>query len=347
VTTAQHCGNCGTALTPGAPFCPNCGTRVEAAAPLQPPVYATPTYPVRAQHSTTFYLAVGAVIAVVGVVAALMLLGGGGGSGSSASQASTNKNPSSGGQPQTGTTPVATATPRPVNTPAPVASPTPVRLAFDLTRADVQTVQVLNGAARIRGPGAEQTRNTDRTNLIVFSSNFDSGSRPECAPVAQHAKDLATGRKGGAFTTFYRRDQGPGAGVAGNTAGVGVYGENASAEVHVYETAAQVTANLERVRAMIARQDFLNCEKVQATSPYTVVPSTIPAGPGGLTYAHDESYNTTRGRVSYRVEEYAWQVDNLLVRVTFTGAPGTFITAGRVQDNLGAISEAIRTVSGR
>jgi hypothetical protein len=206
---------------------------------------------------------------------------------------------------------------------------------------------VLNGAARIRGPGAEGPFRSDKTNLIVFSSNFDSGARPECAAVTQHAKDLQTGRKGGALTTFYKRDQGPGAGFAGNTAGVGVYLENTSAEVHVYETAAQVTANIERARAMIQRQDFLTCERAQSTSPYTIVPTTLPAGPGGLTYGHDESYNTSRGRVTYRIEEYVWQVDNLLIRVTFTGAPGTFITAGRVQDNLSAISDAVKTVSGR
>lgn len=337
MTAVRHCGNCGSPLTPGAPFCPDCGTRVEEA--------AAPPRPARAARSSTFYLAIGAGITVLGVVAALLILGGGGSSsGGQGVQASAKATPGSGGQPQTGTTPLAT---RPATTPTPVPSPTPVRPAFDPARADQQTLQVLNGAARIRGPGAEPVRASDRANLIVFSANFDAGSRPECAPVAQHVKDLATGRKGGAFTTFYKRDQGPGAGVAGNASGVGVYVENASAEVHVYETAAQVTANLNRVRAMIGRQDFFNCERALSANPYTVVATTIPAGPGGVTYAHDESYNTARGRVTYRVEEYAWQVDNLLIRVTFTGAPGTFITAARVQDNLNAISEGVRAVSGR
>ena len=119
------------------------------------------------------------------------------------------------------------------------------------------------------------------------------------------------------------------------------------AQVHVYDSADQVKASIDTTRNLIANGELVACQRAVATVvSRSAVPPLIPAGGGGFAWAQDESVQSSAGRVDTHKEEYAWQFDNLLIRVEFQGRPG-YVIADRVRDGLQAISDAAKQVSGR
>ena len=333
---AVFCEVCGSANEAGVLFCVNCGARLRA--PVGAPAAAVPAR----RASQASYLLVGAAIVIVALGAFVLLAGGGGTSSAPPRQAITGGTPT---VTTPGTPPATLPAALPTST-QPAPTPTPIPPAFDAARATQLTLAVLNGASRLRGTGAEGPTSTTSVpvNLGVNTESYRGSSRPECANVVRMVNSLQTGRKGSAQTAFYRREVGPGGTAPSPLTTVGVVVEGVFAQVHVYESAEQVKANIDAARGLIANGELVTCMRVVAsTVTVTVVAPVLPAGPGGLAWAYDDAAS---GRMNSHREEYAWQLDNLLIRVEFQGLPG-FATAARVQDGLQAIADTAKQVSGR